>query len=58
MAILYNESVTKQPNSYSLGIAITLQDLLQCTKYTLSLRERERERAALLFDTRFGSLGS
>ena len=35
IAILCNESVTKQPNSYSIGIAITLQDLLQCTKRAL-----------------------
>ena len=37
MTIPCNESVTKQPNSYSLGIPITLQDLLQCTERALSL---------------------
>ena len=49
MTIPYNKNITKQLNNYSYVIAITLQGLLQRTKWTLKLNQNGQTRKLQMY---------
>ncbi len=51
MTIPYNKNVTKQLNSYSYVIAITLQGLLQRTKWALKLNQNGQTRKLQMYES-------